>query len=316
MFVSFFFKKRKPSKKIKAKADGTEELVDADADVDGYDDVEDDEVVRDEVEVDDAELADDDGSVAYNKAVVSGLARRVHDSAVLKERFDNLVAGDPTQNGMKHSLDRRVPTRWNSDHACLKAHLHFRKQVEQLTGLSENKLHAYRLTDGQWTITKELVEALAIFEEPSHLFSTASVPLIVDVLPAFDDLRVSLKGLRDYEEAPISPVLQVAAEAALLMVDKYEKLSWDCDIYYVAVVMCPDRKLQWFKDRDYDRKTLKYIRELVIKHFNDGYNMGSDQGQVQQLAAVRSTLCSTIQVRIHSRQRWHLVPDPEAFIRY
>ncbi|TEB34863.1 hypothetical protein FA13DRAFT_1581416, partial [Coprinellus micaceus] len=37
---------------------------------------------------------------------VSGLARRVHDSAVLKERFDNLVAGDPTQNGMKHSLDR------------------------------------------------------------------------------------------------------------------------------------------------------------------------------------------------------------------
>ncbi|TEB22898.1 hypothetical protein FA13DRAFT_1640620, partial [Coprinellus micaceus] len=304
MFMSFFFKKRKPSKKIKAKADGTEELVDADADVDGYDDVEDDEVARDEVEVDDAELADDDGSVAYNKAVVysmrdeailamedkgiilstrdvnealaimpkvSGLARRVHNSAVLKERFDNLVAGDPTQNGMKHSLDRRVPTRWNSDHACLKAHLHFRKQVEQLTGLSENKLHAYRLTDGQWTITKELVEALAIFEEPSRLFSTASVPLIVDVLPAFDDLRVSLEGLRDYEEAPISPVLQVAAEAALLMVDKYEKLSWDCDIYYVAVVMCPDRKLQWFKDRDYDRKTLKYIRELVIKCFNDGY---------------------------------------------
>jgi hypothetical protein len=77
--MSFFFKKRKPSKKIKAKADGTEELVDADADVDGYDDVEDDEVVRDEVEVDDAELADDDGSMAYNKAVVYSM----RDEAIL-----------------------------------------------------------------------------------------------------------------------------------------------------------------------------------------------------------------------------------------
>ena len=80
-----------------------------------------------------------------------------------------------------------------------------------------------------------LVTVKQIFEELSCLFSTASVPLIVDVLPAFDDLRVSLELLRDYEDTSISSVLRVAAQAALLMVDKYEKLSWDCDIYYVAI---------------------------------------------------------------------------------
>ena len=68
MFMSFFFKKCKPSKKIKAGDDGAEELVDAG--VGEYDDVEDDEVTCEEVKVDDAELVDDDRSVAYNKAVV------------------------------------------------------------------------------------------------------------------------------------------------------------------------------------------------------------------------------------------------------
>ena len=70
---------------------------------------------------------------------------------------------DPIKNSMKRALDCRVPTRWNSDHACLKAHLYFREQVEQLTGLSENKLRAYRLTDNQWTIMKVLVEVLEVW---------------------------------------------------------------------------------------------------------------------------------------------------------
>ena len=93
---------------------------------------------------------------------MSGLARRVHDSATLKEQFDILVSSDPTCDGMKHTLDRRVATRWNSDYACLKAHKYFRRPVEQLTGLSRLKLGSYRLTEAQWDIVDDLVEALAV----------------------------------------------------------------------------------------------------------------------------------------------------------
>ena len=80
-----------------------------------------------------------------------------------------------------------------------------------------------------------------IFEEPSRLFSQGNAALIVDVIPAFDNLRLSLEGIRDDNdlENDISPVMRVAAHAALLMVDKYEIFTWDCDIYYIAIGMLP-----------------------------------------------------------------------------
>ncbi|TEB38919.1 hypothetical protein FA13DRAFT_418005 [Coprinellus micaceus] len=44
-------------------------------------------------------------------------------------------------------------------------------------------------------------------------------------------------------------------------------------------VMCPDRKMQWFKNRPaYDRRTLKYIKDLVIKYFEDKYQTSALPG--------------------------------------
>jgi len=80
----------------------------------------------------------------------------------LKEDFDRLVEQNSSRDGFKHVLERRVPTRWNSDFTCLKSHLHFRYEVEQLTGASRNKLSAYRLTPSQWDLAIDLVEALAV----------------------------------------------------------------------------------------------------------------------------------------------------------
>ncbi|TEB22246.1 hypothetical protein FA13DRAFT_1921081 [Coprinellus micaceus] len=333
MFMSFFFRKRKSSKKVKKNADGLDELIDVDEPDNG--DEEDDAVALEEIEADDAELADDDGYVTHGKAVVysmceeairymeaekaifldkkeinealgimpkvAGLARRIHDSGDLKERFDNLVSGDSTLDGSKRTLDRRVPTRWNSDHACLQAHQYFRTQVEQMTGLTGTKLRAYALSERQWKIADDLVDALRIFEEPTRLFSNASVPLIVNVIPAFDDLRLSLEGIRDDddEENNISPVMRVAAHAALMMVDKYETMSWECPIYYVAIVMCPDRKMQWFKNRPaYDRRTLKYIKDLVIKYFEDKYQTSALPGAPteEELRSRSQQVCNPVTV--------------------
>ncbi|TEB25601.1 hypothetical protein FA13DRAFT_1637160 [Coprinellus micaceus] len=333
MFMSFFFRKRKSSKKVKKNADGLDELIDVDEPDNG--DEEDDAVALKEIEADDAQLADDDGYVTHGKAVVysmheeairymeaekaisldkkeinealgimpkvAGLARHIHDSGDLKERFDNLVSGDSTLDGSKRTLDRRVPTCWNSDHACLQAHQYFRTQVEQMIGLTGTKLRAYALSERQWKISDDLVDALRIFEEPTRLFSNASVPLIVNVIPAFDDLRLSLEGIRDDddEENNISPVMRVAAHAALMMVDKYETMSWECPIYYVAIVMCPDRKMQWLKNRPaYDWRTLKYIKDLVIKYFEDKYQTSALPGAPteEELRSHSQQVCNPVTV--------------------
>lgn len=93
---------------------------------------------------------------------VSGLARHVHDNSTLKEKFDTLVSNDKDLPGDKTALDRRVPTRWNSDLTCLDAHLYFRSPVEQLTGAAINKLQAYRLSEEQWNLAETLSAILEV----------------------------------------------------------------------------------------------------------------------------------------------------------
>ncbi|KAH6890700.1 hypothetical protein BKA70DRAFT_1035996, partial [Coprinopsis sp. MPI-PUGE-AT-0042] len=262
-----------------------------------------DEAVQEEIEADDDALVEDDGHAAHNQAVVSsirekaiafmrtreegpvtipraqqlaaeqimprvsGLARRVHDTSTLKEQFDDLVAQNDQLDGHKTTLDRRVPTRWNSDLNCLQAHFHFRNEVESLTGVSRNKLSAYRLTETQWKIAEDLRDALVIFEEPTRLFSQAEVPLIVDVLPLLYDLRLSLESIRDTGPTNAYPntaaahaVVRVAAQAALMVLEKYTLFTEECEIYYFASVFCPDRKIEWLREigvsaQDRDRIT-------------------------------------------------------------
>lgn len=98
---------------------------------------------------------------------VAGLARRVHDSAVLREKFDTIVAELPAvsasagaaQAGDRRTLTRRVATRWNSDLACLSAHIHFKDAVQELI-LQDPSLSQYSLNDAQWSLATQLEDVL------------------------------------------------------------------------------------------------------------------------------------------------------------
>src|SRR5882762_943979 len=92
---------------------------------------------------------------------VAGLARRVHDSPTLQDKFDRLViASDLT--GQKSALTRRVPTRWNSDFACLSSHVYFESPVKALTGDERNGLKDYELSKEQWALAKEVEGVLEV----------------------------------------------------------------------------------------------------------------------------------------------------------
>jgi hypothetical protein len=87
------------------------------------------------------------------------LARRLHDVTILQERFERLIeASASMSSNSKKCLDRRVPTRWNSDFACLAAHVYFEEPVRALT--TDPKLSAFALTDAQWVLAKKLVGVL------------------------------------------------------------------------------------------------------------------------------------------------------------
>lgn len=84
------------------------------------------------------------------------------------------------------------------------------------------------------------------------------------------------------------PVVRIAAEAALLLLKKYSILTGEAEMYYIAMgtllsdrssicltpvelVMCHDRKLQWFAENGFDEATISKIRGMVVDTFNSRY---------------------------------------------
>lgn len=76
---------------------------------------------------------------------------------------------------------------------------------------------------------------IQVFDEPTKLFSQAQVPLIAEVVPMLDELEKSMVKVRDDEE--LLDVIRVAAQAALLLIDKYFSLTDECELYQIAIGM-------------------------------------------------------------------------------
>ena len=87
----------------------------------------------------------------------------MHDSTTLHEKFDKLVQEDDELEGNMQMLTWCVPTWWNSDFDCLKAHIHFKSIIQSLTGVAANKLQAYQLNDSQWQLAEDLKLIFEVF---------------------------------------------------------------------------------------------------------------------------------------------------------
>ncbi|KAI6009210.1 hypothetical protein EDC04DRAFT_2499307, partial [Pisolithus marmoratus] len=181
---------------------------------------------------------------------VAGLACRLHDSAHLQERFEQILTSQSSSGAMhKVRLDRRVPTRWNSDYTCLKSHLRFKEAITSLTAKEELGLEKYALTAAQWKIADDLSAILELFEALTLRFSRADMPLVYEVIPMLEHLEHMMTRVHD---APRElPVVRIAAKAALLMIGKYYALTDDSEVYRIAIAMCPDKKAEWF-DKNLD----------------------------------------------------------------
>ncbi|KAL6298463.1 hypothetical protein BKA93DRAFT_744076 [Sparassis latifolia] len=195
---------------------------------------------------------------------VAGLSKRVHDSpGTLGEKFKITIQLDDQLTGEKTTLDHRVPTRWNSDFYCLEAHIYFKVAVQALTSTAVNNLKAFRLMENQWALAERLATVLPIFDGPTKVFSHADLSLIPDVVPMLEDLEVALGRIRDAVHLP--PVIRVAAHAALLLSNKYYALTDEYEAYRISIVMCLDKKLDYFVKCGWSPEDVEDAKKLVIK---------------------------------------------------
>ncbi|KIK77887.1 hypothetical protein PAXRUDRAFT_165483, partial [Paxillus rubicundulus Ve08.2h10] len=192
---------------------------------------------------------------------VAGLAKKVHDSTTIGEQFAMLRAANKNHlQGDKEALDWRVLTRWNSDLACLDAHLYFYVVVQQLTGVSE--LKAFCLTEDQWPLATVLADVLLLLNDLTKLFLCVEVPLIPSAVPMLTTIKNVLCNVSN--DTTITSVIRVAAHAGVLLTEKYYDVMDKCEVYRISIVMSPDKKLHWFWANGHSFEAIARLRALVV----------------------------------------------------
>lgn len=105
-----------------------------------------------------------------------------------------------------------------------------------------------------------------------------------------DNLEKCLVAVRDQTQGRLPSSIRVAAQAALLLIDKYFSLTDECEVYAIAMgmsmclacmirtpyslsilVMSPYKKLQWFRDKGRTSAQVEEIRRLVINRWEESY---------------------------------------------
>jgi hypothetical protein len=111
-----------------------------------------------------------------------------------------------------------------------------------------------------------------IFNDFTLLFSHAEVPLVHQVVLMMEDLEHSLDSVWNQMHQQLPAVIRIAAKAALHVLGKYYALSDDSEVYHIAIVMCPDKKVQWFKSNpDWCPEDAQEVQHIVTQWWTDSY---------------------------------------------
>ncbi|CUA67681.1 hypothetical protein RSOLAG22IIIB_07527 [Rhizoctonia solani] len=195
------------------------------------------------------------------------------DNASNNLTLEYVLAYPELKESTRHSLSRRVATRWNSDRKALDDYLYLWQPVRKLTDDPGLNLHHLALATTQRELAAELNEALEVFELPTRHFSSGSVPLVHQVLPALVELKDVLTSMCSSDE--IHTITRVGAQAALNVYKKYMDNMSICEVYFVALVMCPNVKLSWLYQH-YSAESVEAIRKMVIARFQISYPSSSN----------------------------------------
>ncbi|KIM38776.1 hypothetical protein M413DRAFT_52653, partial [Hebeloma cylindrosporum] len=60
------------------------------------------------------------------------------------------------------------------------------------------------------------------------------------------------------------------------LINKYIDLMKESKLYLFIMIMCPDRKVDWFKNNDFSRDEIRRLKISVIAHWVQKYGPGTD----------------------------------------
>lgn len=95
------------------------------------------------------------------------LASKVNNSTQLLEALNHIKSGiEILKNDLVTRLVTKVPTRWGSEHDCLKRHERLRLVLDDLTSTSRYSLQGFHFTEEDWKQLAGLKNILEVSRIP------------------------------------------------------------------------------------------------------------------------------------------------------
>lgn len=229
-------------------------------------DNEDEESEDEEDEVDEEEELSRGGSSPTGK--LRKLVRKIRKSQKLRRKLRKLCVLYEVRP-LVPMID--VSIRWNSTYKMILRGKHLRIPLGALC-LNEKSLQSLRLMNSEWDDLKAIEVLLQKFDRATQMISMERHSTFASYLP-------TMNWLMDYLTATCQNEVGYLGSAAAVGLDKLMKYSLSVNeskLPYIATILNPALKLNYFKEHKYSQATINNINETVSDYFSENYETSSD----------------------------------------
>ncbi|KAF8548183.1 hypothetical protein OG21DRAFT_1423539 [Imleria badia] len=143
--------------------------------------------------------------------------------------------------------------------------LKHRQAVDSVTQDCVLGLRSFELDNKEWNLLEQLHNVL----KDATLYFLCGTPNLAAVIPAMDlmDEKLTTFSLN----CKYSPTIRAAISLAKRTLNRYYQLTDSSEVYRIAMVLHPRRKLNYFKNAKWEESWINTAKQLVKDAFEHSY---------------------------------------------
>ncbi|EFP77405.2 uncharacterized protein PGTG_03361 [Puccinia graminis f. sp. tritici CRL 75-36-700-3] len=200
------------------------------------------------------------------------IAMKLRKSPNSKAKFIEIC--QETECKKPHTIERDVPTRWNSTYLQLASIVRCEEAIimwqrDKQFGIPRN----YHLQQEDFDLAADLVQILLPFYEITLQLSTSASARLADIVVMIDQITSNLGAViaNQVPDRDHPPALRNACRAGLRITNKYYSLT-DCSpLYRIAMVLHPSFKDEYFKLAKWPKEWIDEAVKLTREMYNKWY---------------------------------------------
>ncbi|KAF5371119.1 hypothetical protein D9758_004308 [Tetrapyrgos nigripes] len=147
----------------------------------------------------------------------------------------------------------------------------YRAVVDDVTGNKDLPYRKYELTTLEWNILQDLCYVLQIFKDATLHFSSeqhSSISAVIPAMDRIDDLLTTQTATTATSRPPLHASVKAALHLTKQLMNRYYSLIDDSSVYWIAMVLHPGLKLEYFCQRKWQDPWIREAERLTRQAYN------------------------------------------------